>query len=135
MLAETYPIRVLLMTFSGLVNRHQADIIAYLVEEYRVLKEQMGGESKRTSRTVSHSVQIGHPVVSTANSLSSGRIGPGVVARPMSMFASRQEWGPSETRTRVWRDDRSHSRVPGPGEPPPEARAVAARAGLGGALR
>ncbi len=33
MLADTYPIRVLLMTLAGLVNRHQADVVAYLVEE------------------------------------------------------------------------------------------------------
>ena len=47
MLAATYPLQVLLMTFSGLVNRHQADIIAYLVEENRVLKEQMKGRALR----------------------------------------------------------------------------------------
>lgn len=47
MLADTYPIRVLLMTLSGLVNRHQADVIAYLVEENRVLKEQMRGRALR----------------------------------------------------------------------------------------
>jgi len=41
MLAEIYPLQVLLMPFSGLVNRHRADVIAYLVEENRVLKEQM----------------------------------------------------------------------------------------------
>ncbi len=29
MLAATYPIQVLLMTLSGLVNRHQADVVAY----------------------------------------------------------------------------------------------------------
>ena len=33
--------QVLLMTVSGWVNRHQADVIAYLVEENRVLKGQM----------------------------------------------------------------------------------------------
>jgi hypothetical protein len=43
MLAETVALQVLLMTFSGLVNRHQADVIAYLVEENRVLKEHMKG--------------------------------------------------------------------------------------------
>ena len=32
MLAATYPLQVLLMTVAGLVNRHQADIIAYLLE-------------------------------------------------------------------------------------------------------
>jgi len=47
MLAVTYPLQVLLMTFSGLVNRHQADIISYLVEENRVLKEQMRGRALR----------------------------------------------------------------------------------------
>jgi len=47
MLADTYPIRVLLMTLSGLVNRHQADVISYLVEENRVLKEQMKGRRLR----------------------------------------------------------------------------------------
>ncbi len=47
MLAETYPIQVLLMTFSGLVNRHQADVIAYLVEENRVLKERVRGRALR----------------------------------------------------------------------------------------
>ncbi len=47
MLAETYPIRVLLMTLAGLVNRHQALVIDYLVEENRILKEQMKGRSLR----------------------------------------------------------------------------------------
>ena len=35
MLAEIYPLQVLLMTFSGLVNRHQAEVIAYLEERRR----------------------------------------------------------------------------------------------------
>ena len=47
MLAEIYPLRVLLLTVSGVVNRHQADVIAYLVEENRVLKEQMRGRKLR----------------------------------------------------------------------------------------
>jgi len=44
MLAATYPLQILLRTFSGLVNRHQADVVAYLVEENRVLKEQIKAE-------------------------------------------------------------------------------------------
>ena len=47
MLADSYPIRVLLLTLSGLVNRHQADVISYLVEENRVLKEQLKGRRLR----------------------------------------------------------------------------------------
>ena len=47
MKAETYPLQVLLWALSGWVNRHQQDAIAYLVEENRVLKEQMKGRRLR----------------------------------------------------------------------------------------
>ena len=36
-------LRLLLATFAGWVTRDQAQVIAYLVEENRVLKEQLGG--------------------------------------------------------------------------------------------
>ena len=41
------PLQVLLATFAGWVNRHQAQAIDYLVEENRVLKEQLGGRRLR----------------------------------------------------------------------------------------
>ena len=47
MKADTYPLQVLLWALSGWVNRHQQDVIAYLVEENRVLKEQLGGRRLR----------------------------------------------------------------------------------------
>ncbi len=47
MLAEIYPLQVLLLTVSGVVNRHQANVIAYLVEENRVLKEQFSEKVPR----------------------------------------------------------------------------------------
>ena len=47
MKADTYPLRVLLWTVSGWVNRHQQAVIDYLVEENRVLKEQMKGRKLR----------------------------------------------------------------------------------------
>ena len=47
MKAEIYPLQVLLLTVSGWVNRHQQDVIEYLVEENRVLKEQMKGRRLR----------------------------------------------------------------------------------------
>ena len=47
MKADTYPLQVLLWTFSGWVNRHQQDVIAYLVKENRVLKEQVKGRRLR----------------------------------------------------------------------------------------
>jgi len=47
MRAELYPFQVLLWTISGWVNRRQQDVIAYLVEENRVLKEQLQGRRVR----------------------------------------------------------------------------------------
>ena len=47
MRADTYALQVLLLTFSGWVNRHQQDVIAYLVEEHPVQKEQMKGRRLR----------------------------------------------------------------------------------------
>ena len=47
MRAEIYPLQVLLLTLSGWVNRHQTEVIAYLVEENRVLKKQHGGRALR----------------------------------------------------------------------------------------
>lgn len=47
MKAETYPLQVLLLTVSGWVNRHQQEVIEYLVEENCVLKEQMKGRRLR----------------------------------------------------------------------------------------
>jgi len=41
------PLQLLLATFAGWVNRHQAQAIDYLVEENRVLKEQLGGKRLR----------------------------------------------------------------------------------------
>lgn len=47
MRADTYPLQVLLLMFWGWINRHQQDVIEYLVEENRVLKEQMRGRRLR----------------------------------------------------------------------------------------
>lgn len=41
--ATLHPLRALLLTVSGILHRHQADCIAYLLEENRVLKEQLRG--------------------------------------------------------------------------------------------
>jgi hypothetical protein len=41
------PLQLLLATFAGWVNRHQAQAIDNLVEENRVLKEQLGGRRLR----------------------------------------------------------------------------------------
>ncbi len=47
MKAEIYPLQVPLLTVSGWVNRRQQDVIEYLVEENRVLKEHMKGRRLR----------------------------------------------------------------------------------------
>ena len=38
MRADVYPLQVLLLTLAGWVNRHQQQVIEYLLEENRVLK-------------------------------------------------------------------------------------------------
>ena len=47
MTVATLPLQLFLLTVSGWVHRHQQDVIAYLVEENRVLKEQLGGRKLR----------------------------------------------------------------------------------------
>ena len=47
MTADIFPLRMLLLTVSGWVNRHQQHVIEYLVEENRVLKEQLRGKRLR----------------------------------------------------------------------------------------
>ena len=44
---ELFPLQLLLATFAGWVNRHQAQVVDYLVEENRALKEQLGGRRLR----------------------------------------------------------------------------------------
>ena len=43
---EILPLQRLLVTFSGWITRQQAQAIDYLVEENRVLKEQLGGDDR-----------------------------------------------------------------------------------------
>ncbi len=47
MTADYYPLQVLLLALSGWVNRVQQRTIEYLVEENRVLKEQLKGRKLR----------------------------------------------------------------------------------------
>ena len=44
---ELFPLQFLLATFAGWVNRHQAQVVEYIVEENRALKEQLGGRRLR----------------------------------------------------------------------------------------
>ena len=44
---DSLTLQLLLATFAGWVNRHQAQAVDYLVEENRVLKEQLGGKRLR----------------------------------------------------------------------------------------
>jgi hypothetical protein len=47
MTADLSPLRLLLVTLAGSANRHQQQVIEYLVEENRVLKEQLKGRRAR----------------------------------------------------------------------------------------
>jgi hypothetical protein len=48
---ETIHLQLLLATFAGWVGRRQARVIACLIEENRVLKEQLGSSGKRLHLT------------------------------------------------------------------------------------
>ncbi len=48
---DIFPLQLLLATFAGWVNRHQGQAIDYLIEENRVLNEQLGGRTTRTGVT------------------------------------------------------------------------------------
>jgi hypothetical protein len=43
-MADCYPLRILLLTFAGWISHHQQDVIEYVTEEERVLKERYGVE-------------------------------------------------------------------------------------------
>jgi hypothetical protein len=47
MMADLSPLRLLLVTLAGWINRHQQQVIEYIVEENRVLKEQLKGRRLR----------------------------------------------------------------------------------------
>jgi hypothetical protein len=47
MTADLLPLRLLLLTLAGWVNRHQQHVIDYLAEENRVLREQLRGQRVR----------------------------------------------------------------------------------------
>jgi len=47
MIADLFPLRVLLVTLAGWINRHEQHVIEYLVEENRVLKNQVKGRRLR----------------------------------------------------------------------------------------
>jgi transposase InsO family protein len=48
-MANSFPLQLLLATFGGWVNRDQANVVGYLIEENRVLKEQLGDRRLRLS--------------------------------------------------------------------------------------
>jgi hypothetical protein len=47
MTADFLPLRLLLLTLAGWGNRHQQHVIDYLIEENRVLREQLRGRRVR----------------------------------------------------------------------------------------
>jgi len=46
-MAEIYPLQLLLASLAGWLNHRQGDVLAYLIEENRVLKEQLRGKRLR----------------------------------------------------------------------------------------
>jgi hypothetical protein len=44
---DAVPLRILIVTLAGWVNRHQLEVIQYLREENRIFKEHVGGRRLR----------------------------------------------------------------------------------------
>jgi transposase InsO family protein len=68
MIADVYPLQVLLVTLAGWINRHQQHVIEYLLEENRVLKEQVKGRRLRLTddqrrRLATKGQRLGRPVL------------------------------------------------------------------------
>ena len=57
---ETIHLQLLLATFAGWVGRKQTAIIVYLVEENRVLKEQLKSDGRRVVSENSIALQRNH---------------------------------------------------------------------------
>ena len=49
-MVDSFPLKLLLLTFAGLVNRDQSRLIAYLLEENRVFRELQGKKRPRLDR-------------------------------------------------------------------------------------
>ena len=65
---ESFPFRFLLVVLAGWVNRHQFDVIEYLREENRVLKEHIGKRRLRLTdaqrrRLAARGYQLGRQVL------------------------------------------------------------------------
>ncbi len=46
-MAQIYPLQLLIASLAGLMNRQQGEVLEYLIEENRVLKEQPKGRALR----------------------------------------------------------------------------------------
>ncbi len=46
---EIYPLHILIASLAGLINRQQGEVLDYLIEENRVLKEQLKGKALRSN--------------------------------------------------------------------------------------
>ena len=46
-MAEIYPLQILIASLAGWMNRRQAEVLEYLIEEKRVLKEQLKRKALR----------------------------------------------------------------------------------------
>ena len=80
-------LQFLVLTFAGCVNRHQDDLIAYLQEENRVLREHLGPRPLRLTdaqrrRLAVRGQKLGRKVLNPDFRFGRGTLPPGPVAAP-----------------------------------------------------
>ncbi len=48
-MAQIYPLHILIASLAGLINRQQGEVLDYLIEDHRVLNEQLKGKALRSN--------------------------------------------------------------------------------------
>jgi hypothetical protein len=88
--------------FTGGVNRYQREIVEWLQEENRVLREQLGGQRVRFTNAYHHCVHV-----------RGRRVPRGVSARRSRAVRARPAFGLGHDRGRVSGADQQRDRVAG----------------------
>ena len=84
MRADLYPLQVLLVALAGWISRRQQEVVAYLVEENRVLKQQLGKKWLRLTDDQRRRRAAARP----ARPSSAALLGTGMMSQDMSAQSS-----------------------------------------------
>ena len=101
-MAQIHPLHILIASFAGWMNRHQAEVLEYLIEENRVLKEQRKGKALRLNddqrrRLAAKGKRIGRRLlmrvatIVTPDTILRWQLGVGGVSAPLRLQVLERE--------------------------------------------